>query len=140
MGGMKFAMVAFLVLLGLFIALDSQGADFYQYETDDGTIVMTDDPKSIPESFQETVRSRSFEELGDVRWTPVTGPGDLHVPTPLADEKNPNRQETCDQPVRFLESEWRRFGDRTKQVFIVRDKCGNVVMESFSWPELQISR
>ncbi|MBD3261601.1 MAG: hypothetical protein GF334_07970 [Candidatus Altiarchaeales archaeon] len=129
------AAVGFLVL-----SFEARGADFYQWETEAGTLEITDDPKRIPESFRESAQERSFEELDGVRWTPVQKETPLHIPTPVVVEKNPHREETCDGPVRFLESEWRQFDDRTKQVFIVRDECGNVILESFSWPELQINR
>lgn len=137
-----------LVLFGavlLVLAGNANGeepADFYQYQTTDGSLAFTDDPKRVPEAHQAEATARSWDELQQStsnRRTVVEIPDSVPMPDPASIEIDRSASRDCSGPVRVT-SERRQFGDRNREVFLYHDACGRLVSETFFQPDLFIHR
>lgn len=140
-------------VIGLAIALSirAQAGEFYQWTTPDGTVEFTDDPKQVPESFQDQAVKRTTEALSQSRrvlLTPhstSTHATDLELRLQeLRDRRsrlgaNPNHLVRCDGPV-TVTSERRQTGSSNRRLFIITDECGRTVSVTPHYPDIQVNR
>jgi hypothetical protein len=128
--------IGIAVALILMLATAAYAGDIFRYVDSDGTISFTDDVKNIPPAYKDVAEEvvlgefKNFDSLTIVTVTPEIVIPVVEVPTTT---------ETCDGFI-TVTSERRQFGDFNRTVYSVYDKCGNLVSETFSQPEVRINR
>jgi hypothetical protein len=129
--------IGIAVALILMLATAAYAGDIFRYVDSDGVVSFTDSEKKIPAMYkdaaEEVVLAGEFKDFDAL--TIVTVTPEIVIPV----VEVPTTTETCDGFI-TVTSERRQFGDFNRTVYSVYDKCGNLVSETFSQPEVRINR
>ena len=152
------AALAFLMGLAL-LSLASEPAhseetaragSFYQWTDINGNFAASDSLKSVPASYRESARLRTFAEVREAtqaQVTPIAEPAFVRIPTlrpfagvdpmPLLAPAHTGREE-CDQPIR-VESRRVQQGSYNRTLYFVTNSCGEVVSVTPQTPWVDVS-
>ncbi len=128
--------IGIAVALILMLATAAHADEVFRYVDSYGTVSFTDDVKRIPAAYKDAAEKvvlgefKNFDSMTIVTVTP-----EIVIPVVGV----PDTTVICEGFV-TVTSERRQFGDFNKTVYSVFDKCGNLVSETFSQPEVRINR
>jgi len=128
----------------------AQAGSFYQWTDINGDFAASDSLKSVPASYRESARLRTFAEVREAtqaQVTPMSEPAFVRIPTlrpfagvdpmPLLAPTHTGREE-CDQPIR-VESRRVQQGSYNRTLYFVTNGCGEVVSVTPQTPWVDVS-